>query len=54
MKQLLVSTASLCVLSLPSLQSHAAENNEGFMEGASSSINFRNLYMERDYFVSAP
>ncbi|MBA6118562.1 OprD family porin [Pseudomonas sp. NC26] len=52
MKQLLVSTASLCVLSLPSLQSHAAENNEGFMEGASSSINFRNLYMERDYFGS--
>lgn len=54
MKRLLVSTAFFCVFSFPFVSSQAEENNEGFMEGAKSSINFRNLYMERDYFGTTP
>lgn len=54
MKRLLVSAASLCLFSAPLVVAHAAEKERGFMAGATSSINFRNLYMERDYFGTTP
>lgn len=50
MKKLLVSTASACLFFSPLVFSQPQDKGTGFLDGATSSLNLRNFYQERDYF----